>query len=255
MISFFRFVMVMTSSFSLFCLITRPKEEQCSSFSVPQRLPQPVPQPGLYAVVFRCSWLSENPCKIYVFGFRWFKKTDLFSLRVLLRPPWPGNLWKSRDSGFSFYPFLRLFSTPKTDLGPKDIHLDKHTFLQPLMFQGIGGVFSPTARHTHHSVIVNIAFSFSMSAQRFWIISQFFLKWSDKITDQSFLFRICSAASLWPTKSVRQSKKGLFFKRFQSILIHLILSQCPRSSLFESIWTGREINTSSVKSPHKCSPF
>ena len=82
---------------------------------------------------------------------------------------------KSRASGFSFCPFLRLFSTPKTDLGPKDIHLDKHTFLQPLMFQEIGGVFSPTARHTHHSAIVNIAFSFSMSARRFWMPSSLVL--------------------------------------------------------------------------------
>jgi len=82
---------------------------------------------------------------------------------------------KSRASGFSFCPFLRLFSTPKTDLGPKDIHLDKHTFLQPLMFQGIGGVFSPTARHTHHSAIVNIVFSFSMSARRFWMPSSLIL--------------------------------------------------------------------------------
>ena len=69
--------------------------------------------------------------------------------------------------GFLFARFLRLFSTPKTDLGPKDIYLNKHAYRQSLMFQGIGGVFSPTVRHTHHSAIVNIVFSFSMSTRRF----------------------------------------------------------------------------------------
>ena len=61
-------------------VVTWPKEAQCSLLSVPQRLPQPVPQPGLYAPPTVpqppfCTRSTERFCaKRRVFYFGWCER-------------------------------------------------------------------------------------------------------------------------------------------------------------------------------------